>query len=43
MKIRVGEREEKGLTACEEHKLIEFLEKKGWTAAEILALLKYIR
>lgn len=43
MNNQAGEREDEGLTGREETRLIQYLERKGWTAEEIIALIKYIR
>ena len=32
-----------GMTGSEEHRLIEYLKKAGWSDTEILALLEYVR
>lgn len=38
-----GERDDAGMTASEEIRLIEYLRAKGWTDTEILKLIEYIR
>lgn len=38
-----GERTGEAVTASEEIRLIHYLESKGWTAEQILELLKYIK
>ena len=38
-----GEREVEGMTGKEERRLIEYLERLGWSASQILDLIKYIR
>ncbi len=45
IKVRnpAGEREVEEMTGSEELKLIEYLQSKGWTAEQILELIKYIK
>lgn len=42
MMNRAGEREDEGMTRKEGRRLIEYLEKLGLTAEQILNLIKYI-
>ena len=42
MMNRAGEREDKGMTKKEGRRLIEYLEKLGWTSDQILALIKFV-
>lgn len=41
--IPAGERDDVGMTASEEVRLIEYLRVQGWTDTEILKLIEYIR